>query len=114
MKPLFKDIYIGRIIKDKVDEQGIGYAEFARRIGCARTTLYSIFNSKSIDVERLLIISEALNFNFIEEIYLKKHTFGDFPASFVQIPFKDGKIDFLHFPKDLQNILKDALKGDLS
>lgn len=64
--------YIDEIIKAKVDEQGIGYAEFARRINCARTSLYNLFNSKSIDVERLLIISEVLNFNFIEEVYLKE------------------------------------------
>ncbi|ANU56384.1 hypothetical protein ADH74_19255 [Bacteroides caecimuris] len=36
----FKDIYIGKLIQQKVDERGISYAEFARQIHCARTSLY--------------------------------------------------------------------------
>lgn len=58
-----KDIFIGRIIQQKVDEKGMQYAEFARRINMARTSLYYLFNAKSIDVERLILISKVLGYD---------------------------------------------------
>lgn len=101
----FKDVYIGKIIRAKVDEKGIGYAEFARRINCARTSLYHIFNSKSIDVERLLLISEVLDFDFIGEVYLGRET-PTYSSTFLQIPFRNGSVDLSHLPKELFELLK--------
>lgn len=109
MNPKFKDIYIGRIIQQKVDERHISYAEFARQIHCARTSLYHIFNSKNIDVERLLLISEVLKYNFIEEVYLKKSETNVENYPYIVLPFKDQSIDFSQLPTELLELLKRQL-----
>lgn len=113
MSENYSKIYIGKIIRAKVDERGLGYAEFARRINCARTSNYSLFNSKSIDVERLLHISEVLEYDFINEVYKKKifvHP-DDYPS--VTLYFKDGAIDFSHLPKELLLIIKEQIEHNL-
>jgi transcriptional regulator with XRE-family HTH domain len=67
-----KNIHIGNIIKQKLAESSMTVKEFADKINCDRTTVYDIFKRKSIDVERLVKISQVLNFDFINEIYLKQ------------------------------------------
>lgn len=110
MESKFKDIYIGKLIQQKVDERRISYAEFARQIHCARTSLYHIFNSKNIDVERLLLISEVLQYDFIGEVYLnqKEHPAPETP--YIILPFKNQEIDFSHLPQELVEIIKQKLK----
>lgn len=104
----FKDIYIGKIIKRKVDERGLCYAEFARKINCARTSLYHIFNSKNIDVERLLLISEILEYDFIEEVYKKsKKTNFQFPC--IVLPLTSEGIDISNLPQEFIELLKQKL-----
>ena len=46
-------------------------SDFAKCINRSRTTVYDIFQRKSIDVDLLLVISRALEFDFLREIYLK-------------------------------------------
>jgi transcriptional regulator with XRE-family HTH domain len=67
-----KNIHIGNIIKQKLVESSMSVKNFADKINCDRTTVYDIFKRKSIDVERLIKISQALEFDFINEIYLKQ------------------------------------------
>ncbi len=67
-----KDIHIGSAIAQQIACAGMSYAEFARRLNCDRTTVYGIVKSKSIDIERLIRISEILDFDFIEQVY--RHT----------------------------------------
>lgn len=106
----FKDIYIGKLIQQKIDEQHLTYSEFARMIHCSRTTLYSIFNSKSIDTERLMYISKVLDYDFIREIYLKHSQETDtHPAPHIVLPIRNGKIDISDLPPELIKLLKDAL-----
>ena len=69
-----KNIHIGSIIKQKLAESSMTIKEFADSINCDRTTVYDIFKRKSIDIERLIKISEVLNFDFINEIYLNQPT----------------------------------------
>ncbi|HPJ82466.1 MAG: helix-turn-helix transcriptional regulator [Bacteroidales bacterium] len=66
------NIFIGNIIRQKVKERKLTVSEFAKTINRSRTTVYDIFNRKSIDVDLLLTISEALDFDFLSEIYLTK------------------------------------------
>lgn len=65
-----KDIHIGSLIRQKLEESPLSISEFASLINRTRTTVYDIFNRKSIDVDLLLSISEVLNYNFLEEVYL--------------------------------------------
>lgn len=65
-----KDIHIGSVIRQVLDDSGISYKEFAKEIGCERQSLYYLFNSKSIDVDRLIRISKVLNYDFLRNVYL--------------------------------------------
>ncbi|MDR1724657.1 MAG: helix-turn-helix domain-containing protein [Tannerella sp.] len=67
-----KEIHIGQIIKRKFLESGLTKAEFAKRIDCVRTNVYHIFNQKSLDIEKLIKISKALDYDFIHQIYFHK------------------------------------------
>ena len=69
-----KHIHIGSIIRQKLMESPLSIAEFASRINRTRTTVYDIFERKSIDVDLLLRISEVLDYNFLEEVYLLEHS----------------------------------------
>ncbi|MDD3522331.1 MAG: helix-turn-helix transcriptional regulator [Bacteroidales bacterium] len=66
------NVFIGSIIRQKVKERKLTVSEFAKSINRSRTTVYDIFNRKSIDVDLLLTISKALDFDFLSEIYLVK------------------------------------------
>lgn len=106
----YKDVYIGRLIRQKLDECCMTYAEFARRIHCSRTNLYRLFECKSIDVERLLLISEVLQYDFIHEIYVSSPTvekLGDIPC--VVLPLKDGRVSMEGVPEALRKQIKESL-----
>lgn len=66
-----KEIHIGSVIEQKFKESQLSIPQLAQLIHCDRTTVYDIFKRKSIDVDRLLAISEALKYNFLWEVYLK-------------------------------------------
>ncbi len=55
----------------------MSYAEFARRLNVERTTVYNIVRSKSIDVERLIRISQILEYDFLSRVYLGKEDCSD-------------------------------------
>ena len=66
-----KDVDIGSIIRRIVDEK-MKVAEFARRLypnpkSKSRSAVYSIFKSKSIDTDKLIEISNILNYPFLLE-----------------------------------------------
>ncbi len=66
-----KNIHIGSIIRCKLEESSLSIAEFADRIHRTRPTVYDIFNRKSIDTDLLIKISEVLDYNFLQEVYLE-------------------------------------------
>lgn len=68
-----KSIHIGSIIEQKVKEQKINISDFAKLINRSRTTVYDIFQRKSIDIDLLLVISKALDFDFLTEIYVPQN-----------------------------------------
>lgn len=57
-------IYIGRIIKKVLKEQGLHVTDFAKQINCSRRNAYVIFNKPTIDTGMLLRISRVLKHNF--------------------------------------------------
>lgn len=107
----YKNIYIGKLIQQKVEERHLTYSEFARLIHCSRTSLYSIFNSKSIDTERLLHISKVLNYDFIGEVYLK-HTeeTSTLHVPHIILPIKNKDIDFSELPSELIRLIKNKVE----
>jgi len=67
----YRNIHIGKLIKQKFEVSNISISQFAKAIRCSRATVYNIFDSKSIDTDRLILISEVLKCGFLEE-YLNK------------------------------------------
>lgn len=66
------DIHIGNLIKNFVRENHINSAELARKIGKTRQNIYDLYKRDDIEVKLLLAISEALNHNFVNDIYPQK------------------------------------------
>lgn len=64
-----RQIHIGELIRQQLVAKGMSFAEFARQLNVERTTVYNIFRSKSIDIERLIRISVILDYDFIAEVY---------------------------------------------
>lgn len=61
----FRDIHIGKLIRQRLDQSGMAYGEFASRLCCQRHSLYYLFAQKSIDVEKLARISRILGYDFL-------------------------------------------------
>ena len=103
-----KNIHIGSIIKQKVLESSMTIKEFADRISCERTTVYNIFQQKSIDIEKLMKISEVLNYDFISEIYAKQNdkiTHSN-QTVFVAIEVDADLLKQLNLPNDFVLLIK--------
>ena len=62
-----KEIHIGSLIKEKMEERGLSVSDFAHALHYERT---NIFKRSSIDVDLLLRISEVLAYDFLREVYL--------------------------------------------
>ena len=67
-------IHIGQIIYEKFTEKSMTVTEFASKINRERTTVYDIFERKSIEIGLLIDISKALNYDFIRNVYYEKQT----------------------------------------
>jgi DNA-binding Xre family transcriptional regulator len=60
-------VNIGLVIEQKMNELDISKSELSRRIGVANQNINRIFDKPSIDTDKLIAISEALNYNFFQE-----------------------------------------------
>ena len=67
-----KMIHIGKEIEKIVRKQKISIKDFADKIHCTRKNVYDIFTRQSIDIERLILISEILDYDFIHNVYFKE------------------------------------------
>ena len=63
-------VHIGHLVKEKFEESGITITQLAHRINRTRTTVYDIFERKSIDIDLLLQLSEALQYDFVYKVYV--------------------------------------------
>lgn len=100
-----ENIHIGSIIKQKVKEQSLTIKEFADKINCERSTVYDIYERKSIDSELLIRISEALNFDFYSEIYLEKKTTHFSKKVLIAFEVEEKDIENLDLPEGLIKLL---------
>lgn len=60
-------VNIGLLIEQRINELGITKSEFARRSGIANQNINRVLNRTSIDTDKLIAISEALDYNFFNE-----------------------------------------------
>jgi hypothetical protein len=104
-----KNIHIGEVIKQKFDEKhrtdkSFTKAKFAEQILCERSTVYDIFKRKSIDSEKLSRISQALDFDFVNEIYHKQHPMPQTVFAAIEMDKKEFKK--LDLPPDSIRFIK--------
>lgn len=59
-------VNIGLLIEQKINELGITKSEMARRCGIANQNINRVLDKSSIDTNKLISISEALDFNFFD------------------------------------------------
>jgi len=58
------EIHIGKLIKDKLKEDGHSVVWLARKMPCDRTNIYNIFKNSHIDTRQLTRISLILRYDF--------------------------------------------------
>lgn len=57
-------INIGLLIEQKINELGVTKSEFGRRIGIPQQNVNRILSKSSIDTDKLIVICDALRYNF--------------------------------------------------
>lgn len=62
----FEKINIGLLIEQKMNELNVSKSEMARRSGIANQNINRVLERSSIDTDKLVAISEALDFNFFD------------------------------------------------
>ena len=60
------EIHIGRLIHNKLKEDGRSASWLAKKIHCERTAIYKIFKRPSIDTDLLLKINSVLKAVFFD------------------------------------------------
>lgn len=64
MSTNFKEIYIGSLIKQLVEESGIGIPRICNFLKCREEEIHNMYESKSLDSEILLKWSKLLEYDF--------------------------------------------------
>ena len=103
-------INIGHKIREVLTERGMTITEFAGRINRERTTVYSIFDRKSIDIDLLIKISEALDFDFIHEVYFPKDTKKISSKMLIAVEIEKSELEGFFLPEGVGRL--EALKTD--
>ena len=62
----FEKVNIGLLIEQKMNELDISKSEMARRCGIANQNINRVLERPNIDTDKLMAISEALDFNFFD------------------------------------------------
>lgn len=63
---MVKDIIIGKCIEQRINELGMSKSEFAKKIGVLQPNVGRILESDNIKTDKLVEISNALDFNFFQ------------------------------------------------
>ncbi len=106
-----KNIHIGELIEEKFNEKSrkersFTKAEFARRINLHRSTIYLLFQQKSIDIELLITISHVLEYDFIENVYKKASPIKK-DTAIVGIEVPISELENIKFPYDFIHLVKE-------
>ena len=94
------DIHIGSRIREVLVKKQMTISEFAGRISRDRTTLYNIFKRKSLDIELLLLISNALDFDFIHEVYFPKNNGKSSSKILISFDIEKNEVRKLDLPEE--------------
>ena len=101
-----KNIHIGSIIKKVLTEKSMTITEFACKINRERTTVYDIFERKSIDIELLIQISRVLDYDFIHEVYFPQNTHAASRKILIAYEVDEGEIEKLERHREFIRLVK--------
>jgi len=94
-------IHIGNEIKQVAENKGINAIELGKMINRNRTNVYDIFKRNAVDTQLLILISNALDFNFFE-LFLaderKKKTNAKFTF---EIEMSENDLESYSFPDSI-------------
>jgi len=105
-----QNIHIGSIIKKILTEKSMTIAEFARKINRERQTVYDIFERKSMDIDLLIKISDALDYDFIHEVYFPKNADTISSKIFIAIEIEEREIEKLKLPEEFVRLARSENK----
>jgi len=97
----YRHIHIGKEIEKKIAESGLTKTEIAHRIHCERATINDICKRKSINIEQLLLLCDALNFDFIHEIYFKDKNQVKNHKVLITIELDEEQMSSLNLPQTI-------------
>ena len=100
----YDEIHIGNKIKFVFDQSGLTVSQFARLLGVQRTRIYTVFESKTIDIDLLCKISDVLHFDFLTEVYIKKREAVDQNPTTININFQITPNKLADFIKSINKI----------
>ena len=107
----YDDIHIGKIIQFVFNQSGLSVSQFARLLGLQRTRIYNIFESKTIDTDLLCKISDALHYDFLTEVYLKKRDIENQAPSTINIHFHVSPENLAEFIKSVNRLKRAGIVG---
>ncbi len=67
-----KNLHIGSMIQQEMENQGRTVAWLAKSIYCEKSNIYKLFRRESIGIDQLMRISEAMGHDFLADCYEKK------------------------------------------
>jgi transcriptional regulator with XRE-family HTH domain len=95
-----RDVHIGSLIKEKLVEKRMSKTELAKRISKVSSTVHDIFDRKSIDIELLIAISIALDYDFIRHVYYKEPLFTDVQTNEDEVKTRSLLEEFIRLVKN--------------
>ena len=98
-----QNIHIGSLIEGKLKEKSMTVTGLADKINRERTTVHDIFKRKSIDIELLIEISKALDYDFVHTVYYKEQAP---PTLFISIKTEEELLKKLNLLEDFIRLVK--------
>lgn len=108
---------MGAAVYEEFQKSELTPEQFAEKIGCARGNVYNIFKRKSINAEQLVLISRALNHNFLLDLAMLVEDNVGLPAGFPEddasskedmVTLPDGKLLTVN-DDDYQSIVEEFI-----
>jgi predicted transcriptional regulator len=75
-----KNIHIGSIIREKLKERGMRVVDFANALHSNRSSVYSLFERRNIDLELLILVSKIIDCDLLALYLEDENQRGDYIA----------------------------------
>ena len=100
----YDEIHIGKKIQFVFNQSGLTVSQFARMLEINRTSIYKIFESKTIDTDLLCKISDVLHYDFLLEFYIKKREASNQNPTTININFQITPENLAEFIKSVKRL----------